>query len=190
MAEVPEDLFQHDMSTFPQEDPAVTKQREAMEEKLRKAEEAAAKRAETARKKEKQVVEKLVETAPKQAKASAPAEEVAKRIALKKHKILLYFQHFGAKLSCKAPKTLPDDELKLDELLNTIRNDLGSKGGIAQAGNIYLASVSMMERLNPLGLELSGPAASLSQTALRSKEAWNDLVTEVAIDNAEWFVVS
>lgn len=187
--EVPEDLFQHDMSTFPTEDPAVTKQREAMEEKLRKAEEAAQRKAEQQRKKEKQVVDKLVETAPssatKQAKQSTP-EEAAKRVAMKKQKILLYFQHFGAKLSCKAPKTLPDDEHKLDELLATIRNDLGSKGGIQQAGNIYLASVGVLERVNPLGLQLTGPAASLSQTAIRSKEAWNDLVTEVAIDNAEW----
>lgn len=188
--EVPEDLFQHDMSTFPTEDPAVTKQREAMEEKLRKAEEAAQRKAEQQRKKEKQVVDKLVETAPppkKAAGASSPAEEAAKkRVAMKKQKILLYFQHFGAKLSCKAPKTLPDDEHKLDELLATIRNDLGSKGGIQQAGNIYLASVGVLERVNPLGLQLTGPAASLSQTAIRSKEAWNDLVTEVAIDNAEW----
>ena len=185
--EVPEDLFQHDMSTFPTEDPAVTKQREAMEEKLRKAEEAAQRKQEQARKKERSVVEKLVATKP--ATSSAAPEEIAKRIALKKQKITLYFQHFAAKLSVKPPKALPDDEHKLDELLTTVRNELCSKGGIAQAGNIYLASVAIVERVNPLGLNLSGPAASLAVTAQKSREAWQDLVTEVAIDNAEWFML-
>ena len=181
MEQVPEDLFQHDMSTFPTEDPAVTKQREAMEEKLRKAEEAAQRKQAADKKKEVATVKKLV--AEKPPPAAAKPSDVAKRVALKRQKVALYFQHFGKKLNVKQPKSLPDDEAKLDELLDLIRGELCSTGGIAQAGNLYLTLVAATERMNPLGLQLSGPSVSLTQSAVKSREAWQELVTEVAIDN-------
>lgn len=189
---VPDDLLQKDLSTFPTQDPRLT----AELAKQHKQALAAQKQAD---KEEAAAVKKALATAPPPPKAStknAPPsvkQEIAQR-ELKAHKIRLYYDKLGHKLSSKCPKTLPKTDEGLDEILQQIECELHSAGGIEQAGQLYLQSLVGLEELshhfNPLGLVLSGPAASLSSTVAHNKEKWNDLMTEVAIANAEWFMVS
>lgn len=185
----PDDLFQQDLNSFPTADPATMEaQRKqiAQVEKERKAREAQEKREAAAEQKRvKQSLDKPVIAA----KAQTAAET-----QLKLHKIRLYFTHFGERLSMKHPKTLPKEPAEVNELLESIELELQSTGGIEQAAAGYQSILGGMEilhhRFNPLGLQLSGPAASLAMTVQQNREKWNDLVTEFAIAHAEWFMVS
>jgi hypothetical protein len=45
------------------------------------------------------------------------------------------------------------------------------------------------QQFDPLGLKLSGPVATLSGSLAANRKEWDDLITEFAISNAEWFIV-
>lgn len=194
MQDVPNDVFQHDIQSFPQEDPKVLEaQAKAIlaEEKARKAQDATAKKDQAA-------LNKLLKEAntPVAKKAAPHAEEEVKALRnreLMAHKIRLYFRKLGHKISVKEPKTLPRDEAGLHELLFAIETELQSSGGIEIAGGLFVQTAFTLEKLNqtfnPLGLLLSGPEASLAQTIAQNRDKWDELVTEFAIANAEWLMV-
>lgn len=177
-------MYQHDAHSFPREDPVIAAKLAAEIQKAQKAEEAA----------QRKVAKERVATAkPTPTTKQQPLENNDKKITLMHHKIRLYFQHFGDRLVTKLPKSLPRDEAASKELLDSVEAELHSKGGIDQAANMYVNGVVAAERItqvwNPLGLKLSGPAASFSQTVVANREKWNELVTEFAISNAEWFML-
>lgn len=187
MEGLPDDVFQNDMRTFPRDDPAVMAKHAAEVAKAQKAEEASIKRVKASKQKEEAYVQKVLES------ETQKHEKTSKTLALYRLKIKQYFAHFGDRLSIKAPKTLPNDEHALKELLDTIEAELCSKGGVGMAGDLFIAGAVATEQLNamynPFGLMLSGPAASLTSTLLKNKPQWDDLITEFAIANAEWFMV-
>ena len=184
--EVPDDIFQHDVQSFPQADPKVLEKLQKEVEKakkLQKAEEAEAKKA-----------------LPKVTKAQAaaepkplPKELSASKREMKLHKIRLYFAKLSHRITLKEPKTYPKTDEAIDELLAQIEAELHSKGGIEKASSGYLSALAVTEQVtqvfNPLGWDLSGPQAGLASTAAKNKEMWEDLVTEFAIQHAEWFMV-
>jgi len=194
MEAVPDDLLQHDLHTFPRDDPSVLakqaqinaaaerelKARAAAEAKERKAEEAQVKRA-------------MAMPTKAQRDANAVDARGVRKRELMAHKIRLYYKLLGHRLSSKEPKTLPKDDESLTELLAQVETELQSKGGIESAGKLMVGSAFALEQLNqqfnPFGLMLSGPAASLTSTVQANKSEWDELVTEFAIANAEWFVV-
>ena len=190
MQEPYDDLFQRD-STIPTEDPAVQAARVKQQQQLQKEQAALAaqekKRAAAEAKKVKADIAKPGD------KEKADAAKLTSARELKKHKIRLYFDKLGHKLSMKAPKTIPDNDAALDELLSSIECELHSNGGIEQAGNGFVSGCAALEQFtsfyNPLGLMLSGPAASLSSTVVQNRAKWDEMITEFAISNAEWFML-
>lgn len=110
------------------------------------------------------------------------------------HKIRLYYKLLGHKLSSKEPKSLPKDDEGLAELLAQVETELHSKGGIEGASKLVLGGAFAAEQFNaqfnPFGLHLSGPVASLSGSMAANRADWEELATEFAISNAEWFCVS
>lgn len=186
----PDDLFQRD-STIPTEDPAIAASRVKQQQQL--AKERAALEAQEKKRAAEEAKKVKKDMATPGAKEKAAAAVTAEKRELKKHKIRLYFEKLGHKLSMKPPKSLPNDDAAIDELLASIECELHSNGGIEQAGTAYLSGMAAIEQLttfyNPLGLALSGPAASLSSTVAQNKEKWDELITEFAISNAEWFMV-
>lgn len=192
----PEEIYQHDMQTFPKEDPRIVESQakqaaaaiKAQQEEERKAKADAVK------------LNKAMKEAPPPKKTAAKAgttdkSEEAKRIELKRRKIKLYFatEKIAKKLSVKEPKTLPKSEDEVDDLLAEIEADLHSSGGIKQAGLMYVNGCVALENLtqvfNPLGWDLRGPKVSFAATVAANKEQWEELVTEFAISNAEWFML-
>lgn len=191
----PNEMVQEDMRTFPTVDPKITAQLakqkadwEKAKEKERKEEEAAAKRVATAINKPVAASKKAVEVVKNE-----DGEDIRK-LNLLNLKCHLYFKHFGEKLSIKEPKAYPKTVVGLQELLSSIQIELSSNGGIKNAAGFYLGGVQAVEQLslqwNPLGLMLAGPKASLSATIAANKKEWDDLVTEFAIEHAEWFMMS
>jgi hypothetical protein len=142
------------------------------------------------RKKDEAMVKKALAPIKKEPDVSASA----RRCQLMAHKIRLYYKKLPHCLSTKEPKALPKDEEGLAELLATIETELHSKGGIEMAGKITIgicgAAEQLNQQFNPFGLMLSGPAASFTGSVQANRAEWDDLVTEFAIANAEWFVVS
>ncbi len=192
----PNEMVQEDMRSFPTVDPKITAQLakqkadwDKAREKERKEEEASAKRAAAAH-------------GSVKAKPASKAVDVVKnedgedirKLNLLNMKCHLYFKHFADKLSMKEPKAYPKTVAGLQELLNAIQVELSSAGGIKNAGTMYLGGVEAVEQLslrwNPLGLMLVGPKASLSATISANKKEWDDLVTEFAIEHAEWLMMS
>jgi hypothetical protein len=196
MQEVPDDLFQQDMQSFPTEDPRITaelKKQHAEALRQQKAKDAAdARDKKQSKAKEHAAVEKAVAMPVQKPTTVSPAAATRAR-EVKMMKIRLYYEKLGDRLSSKLPKTLPKTDEGIDELLATIECELHSNGGIEQASNVYIASLVGFEQFtqayNPLGLMLQGPAASLSTTVAGNKAKWNDLITEFAIANAEWFMM-
>jgi hypothetical protein len=186
----PDDLFQRD-STIPTEDPGVAANRVKQQQQLKK--EQAALEAQEKKRAAEEAKRVKKDMATPGTKEKAAAIVTADKRELKKHKIRLYYEKLGHKLSSKPPKTLPSDDAAIDELLASIECELHSNGGIEQAGTAYLSGMAAIEQLtavyNPLGLQLSGPAASLSSTVSQNKEKWDELITEFAISNAEWFMI-
>jgi len=189
---IPDDIFQRDMQTFPREDPAVL----AKQAQLNAAAEKQQKAQAAAEAKERKAEEALVKKAmamPAKGGSKALDVRAVKQRELMAHKIRLYFKLLGDKLSTKEPKTLPKDDEGLAELLATIETELQSKGGIESAGKLMLGGAFAIEQVNqqfnPFGLMLSGPAASLTSSVAANRSEWNDMVTEFAISNAEWFCV-
>lgn len=189
MQEVPDDLFQHDVQTMPGMDPKVAEQIQKgieRDEKLRAAEEKKLKKDQTA---------VAARRAPTQKKVTVEASDVKalKAREIKLHKIRLYYAKLGHKITVKEPKTYPKDDAGIDELLAAIETQLHSDGGIEKAGVGYVTGCASIEELtkhfNPLGWQLSGPVASFGQTVAQNKAQWEELVTEFAISNAEWFIV-
>lgn len=187
----PEDLFHADTNGFPDTDPAQTaalkkqaaeleKQRKAQEQRDRKLMEEERKRAERMQ-------------AMPDAKQKVEIKQADSKRELKLHKIRLYFRYFGDRLQVKEPKTLPKDPQAVDDLLASIEVELQSSGGIEQAASGYQGLLGGIEQVtqvfNPLGLQLSGPVASLGLTVAQNRDKWNDLVTEFAIAHAEWFMM-
>ncbi len=117
----------------------------------------------------------------------------AKQKLIYARKARLYFAKLSHKISITEPKVYPKSLEGLKALVDAIETELSSEGGIELAGGMFLNAAKGLERLttvfNPLNLMLTGPAASLSLTAMQSREAWNDLVTEFAITYSEWFMV-
>lgn len=197
MQGVPDDVFQHDVESFPDKDPRITAELAKQHEKALK--EQKHRDAEIAKQlKKAQAAVKRAQAMPVVAKKDTPAVHSAAKEArereLKAHKIRLYFKKLGHKLTMKEPKTLPRNDDDLDELLASIECELHSQGGIDQAGMLFIngsfAIEAITQQFNPLGLRLSGPAASLTQTVAANRDKWEELMTEVAIANAEWFMVS
>jgi hypothetical protein len=191
MEAVPDDLLRHDLSTFPQENPAVLAKQAAVNaaaEKERKQQEAAEARE---RKAEEAKVKKSLAMPTGKERATTQTLDVRKR-ELIAHKIRLYFKLLGHKLTTKEPKTLPKTDEELLELLAMVETELQSKGGIEGASKLMIGTAFALEQVNaqfnPFGLMLSGPAASLSSSVAANRKEWDELVTEFAISNAEWFV--
>lgn len=187
----PEDLFHADTNGFPDADPVQTaalKKQAAELEKQRKQQEANDRklRAEEAKR------AKEWEAMP-DAKAKKQEVVTHSQMALKQHKIRLYFRYFKDRLQVKEPKTMPTNPAQVDELLAAIEVEMQSSGGIEQASNGYQQLMTAVEQVtrffNPLGLALEGPIASLSMTVAQNRPKWEDAVTEFAIANAEWFMV-
>jgi len=192
MQEVPADLFQGDMQTMPRMDPAVAERLAKQEKQAEAARKAMEREEAAAQKKERAQVQRAVAMPDTKAKKAAAKSTRDKEMMA--HKIRLYFKKLGHKLSFKEPKVLPKDEEQLRELLTQIECELQSNGGIEQAGQMFVNGCFVTEvvtqQFNPLGLMLSGPAASLTQTVQANKDKWDELITELAIANAEWFMVS
>ena len=195
MEAVPDDIFQHDLHTMPHGDPAVLakqaqlnaaaekemKAREAAQAKERKAEEARVKKAMAMPTGKQRDSQELLDM------KAARARELMVR------KISLYYSKLGHKLSSKPPKAFPRDDTALAELLAGIEAELQSQGGVEQAATGLIAFAKVVEQVNatfnPLGLMLSGPRASLASSIEANRKEWDELVTEFAISNAEWFCV-
>lgn len=195
MEGVPDDLFQSDLQSFPAQDPRITEELRKKHEKALKAQHAAELAEARERKKEAAAAQKAqqIPTAKERQQAKVDASKTTRARELKAHKIRLYFKKFSHKLSIKEPKALPKDDEGLDEILASIECELQSSGGIEQAGIAFINVCSGVEKVtevwNPLGLMLSGPAASLSQTVAANRAKWDELITELAIAHAEWFMV-
>lgn len=191
--EPPADLMQYDNTTMPITDPAVEAKLLKEMEKARKQQEADAKKAEKAQRQRAAPAPKAQADAPPAAKHGGGTDKAAQKREMKAHKIRLYFAKLGHKLTVKEPKVYPRTDEALDELLTSIETELHSNGGIEKAGLMYVQAVAGIEQVmpvfNPLGWQLSGPAASLGQTVMSNREQWEELVTEFAISNAEWFMV-
>lgn len=189
MEAVPDDLFQHDMHTFPRDDPAVL----AKQAQVNAAAEKEIKAREAAEAKERKKDEAMVKKALAPVKKDVPHDN-ARKCQLMAHKIRLYYKKLPHCLSSKEPKTLPKDEEGLAELLAAIETELHSKGGIEMAGKLTIGVCTAVEQLNqqfnPFGLMLSGPAASFTMSVQANRKDWDDLMTEFAISNAELFCVS
>jgi len=194
MEAVPDDLLQHDLHTFPRDDPAVlAKQAQvnaAAERELKARAAAEAKE----RKQDEAMVKKALAPKTKAAPSDANVDtKAARRREMMAHKIRLYYKKLGHNLTSKEPKTLPKDEEGLAELLAAIETELHSKGGIDYASKLTVGGCAAFEQVtaayNPLGLMISGPVASLTKTMEANRNEWDELVTEFAIANAEWFVV-
>ena len=184
---MPNDIYERDTRTMPATDPKAEEKRLKEFEKKQKEQE----KLEKAAAKMKPATEKP-KPEPK-AKAAAPSSDERKR-QMKLHKIRLYFAKLGHKLQVKEPKVYPKTDEAIDELLLSIKNELESNGGIEKAGMGYLSAVAGFQQFtqqvwNPLNLNLAGPHASFVNTIAGGREQWQDIVTEFAIDNAEWFVM-
>jgi len=184
MQAIPDDLFNMDERSFPAPQPTASeKKTQAAKEK----EDAKAAKAATPR----------TRAAPQQQQQPQPQPQqkalTDRQRAVITLKISLYFQHFGERLSFKQPAKLPKDDESLQELLLTIETELSSAGGIGVATQTYLGAVNLIEQgsryFNPLNLQLEGPVASFSATVAQNRKQWEDIVTECAIANAEWFMV-
>jgi hypothetical protein len=177
-----------DMTTLPREDPRVVEKRQKEAEKLRKQREAEARRESKTAKR----VSKKNQPAKTKPKASLLGDDARERVIILR-KLTQYYAKLGKKISVNKPRAYPQDLKKLRELLLAVETDLAANGGIEQASSLYVSSVVAAEKLAPLvpfvDLQLSGPAASLSQTVIQNKEVWEDLVTETAIAHCEWFMV-
>ena len=192
----PDDLFQKDTSTFPTVDPAtaaaIAKQ-QAQIDKERKSAEAERRKQELHEEKLAKKMNDMPIKAPLPSQVGNTAAKQLAATALKKQKIKLYFAKLAHKISIKEPKALPDDPAKVDDLLLAIETELHSNGGIAMASDLYLGGVFAFEQVtksfNPFGLSLSGPHVGLTGTVAANREKWDELITEFAISNAEWFMV-
>jgi hypothetical protein len=190
-----DELLSQDYQTFPRDDPAeLARQAKRMveEDKMRKEQEKERKEAE---KREAAAVKKAV-AMPVKGKEAPPAAKsgAVPAIALKRMKVQLYFKHLGHKLSLKEPKNLLTmGEEDVDTLLSSIQAELQSAGGIDMASNFFVGGVAAFEQItnqwNPLGLALSGPAASLTGSVAANKDKWEELVKEFAIEYAEYFLM-
>lgn len=195
MEGVLEDAFQSDVQTFPGADPREVEAAQKQEAKRMKENAAAEKARAAAAKKEAATVKKIAAapTAAHKEEAVATDMQRARKRELAAQKIRLYFKHFGGRLSVKEPKTLPKDDNGVYELLAAIETELQSAGGIQQADALFVNGARGLEQFtavyNPLGLMLSGPAASLTATVAANKEQWHETITEFAIANAEWFMM-
>lgn len=193
-AGVIDELLSQDYQTFPRDDPAeLARQAKRMveEDKMRKEQEKERKEAE---KREAAAVKKAVAMPVKGKEPPKPAASGVPAIAMKRMKVQLYFKHLGHKLSLKEPKNLLTmSEEDVDTLLSAIQAELQSQGGIDMASNFFVGGVAAFEQVtnqwNPLGLALSGPAASLTGSVAANKDKWEELVKEFAIEYAEWFLM-
>lgn len=142
-------------------------------------------------------------TAPKRTVAAAAAQPTKAQSAAAAMKQMhddnfkssLYFARLKHKLkNVKQPKTMPKTPEEAAALRYSIEMELQGEGGIAQASSMALMAVGGVEQLsrvwNPLGLQLTGPAISLSQAVQQQQDEWNDLVTEFAIEHHTWFMHS
>lgn len=193
MEGLPNDIFDHDVHTFPGgEDPVVRAKFQAEIEKANKRVEA-----------DEKAEAKKRGRPPAAAKKDAPAEPVpraqlpdvaTRQRTVKLQKIRLYFTHLKHKLSMKEPSAMPKTDAEIDALLAAIEAELHGSGGIEKAGMFYAVGCKTLEDLtqhfNPLGWELRGPVASFSETVMQNRAQWDDLIKEFAISNAEWFMVS
>ncbi len=189
-----QELFQGDLHSLPgAQDPAVTAKlaaAAAKEQKERKAAEAAAAKAQ----KPPGVVRTTAAAAPK---STAPNPTTIRQLNdAKLHKIRLYFgtPATAKKLSIKEPKPYPKTEEEIDSLLRAIENELASSGGIQQAAVGYLTAINFFEQFtantwNPLQLDLTGPQITVTQAFVQNRAQWDDILTEFAISQAEWFMV-
>lgn len=183
-----DDLFMQDVQTMPTVDPTVEAKLQKEFEKAEKARLAAEKRE---GKKEALAPAKRAPPKPKDVKDTV-VDDVRRR-EIKCHKIRLYFAKLGHLLTLECPASLPKTDAGIDQLLAAVEAELHSNGGIEKAGMFYVTAVTSVEQItqvfNPLGWQLSGPVANLSQTVAANRKQWEDLVTEFAISNAEYFMV-
>lgn len=181
------DLARMDMQSFPTEDPKAAAKRHKELEKQRKEDE-------RARKQPSKRAQALGEKPTPKAKAE-PAElnDVDRERVILTRKITQYFAKLKHKISVSKPRAMPTDVAKLRQLCLAIETDLSASGGVDACATMYLNGCAAVERLAPLlpwDIQLSGPAASFTGTVMANKAQWDDLITEVAIQHSEWFMVS
>lgn len=193
MQAVPEEVIQADLKGFPVHDPAKQAALERSAKKMAKEREEQQRREERERKRMQKDMKEVQAMPVAKPKPTDSPTAALRRRELKAHKIRLYFANLGHKIHVKEPKTLPKSEEELDELLMAIQLELQSSGGIEQADQLMMQGCFAVEKLtehfNPLGLMLSGPAASLTQTVQANKDKWQDVMVEFAVENAEWFMM-
>lgn len=157
-------------------------------------------------------VEKKAKQRAKQEKESKQADATAKKLAKKprattaksftdveRERVILirkctqYFSKLKHKITIAKPRSWPSDIKQLRQLVLSIETDLASSGGIESASAMYITAVDALERVSPFlpgDIRLAGPQASLKGTLLANRDKWEDLITEVAIQHCEWFMVS
>ncbi len=192
MEEVPADILQYDIQTMPREDPKVAEAIRKNAEKDAKLH-AAEEKAQAAAVKKATGTTTRAKSAPVASQPSQVDAKAARQREIKLQKIRLYFSKLGHKITVKEPKTLPKSDEEIDALLASIETQLHSDGGIEKAGLFYVSGCASIEQItqvfNPLGWQLSGPSVSFAATVAQNKAQWEELVTEFAISNAEWFMV-
>jgi hypothetical protein len=185
-----DELFEHDTRSMPTAvDPAMAAKLRAEIEKADKAV-AAAKRGPG---RPPGATKPPKAAAAAAAAPSGPTASSMRRRDIKLQKIRLYFTHLGHKLVQKEPKSPPKSDQEVDELLSSIECELHGSGGIEKAGVFVVTGAGLVEKIvqqwNPMNWDLSGPAVSFQAAVAHNQVKWNDLVTEFAISNAEWFMV-
>jgi hypothetical protein len=195
MSGVPDHMLQHDLNSFPREDPKIAAARmaaQAKEEKARKADEAQQRRKE---KEEAAAVRKVMAqpVQSKKAPAKKPEIDTDRQRALDILKINLYYKEFASKISVEQPKVMPKAAEAVKELRLAVEADLHSQGGIAQATNMYMTGIALAEQASAMypsfGINLAGPRINLSSAMLQNKAQMEELVKEFAICHADWLMV-
>lgn len=177
------DIARDDFTSFPKVDPKIAekqaKQRAKNEKESKKADATAKKLAKKPR--------------ATTAKGKSGFTDVDRERVILIRKCTQYFTKLKHKITVSKPRTWPSDIRQLRQLVLAIETDLASSGGIESASAMYITAIDALERVSPFlpgDIRLSGPQASLKGTLIANREQWEDLITEVAIQHCEWFMVS
>lgn len=189
-----EEIARETVRSMPAADPKVVAQMEREQAKKQKQAEEARKKEERDAKLAQQRMAALDKNSAQSKEAKKDPKTLEAEMTLNLHKIRLYYEKLGHKLTSQMPKTLPKTPEAARVLKDAIECELQSTGGIESAAGVYMTGVQLFEQstqfFNPLDLQLSGPYISLTQAAAQNQDKLNDLVTEFAIQHSEWFMFS
>lgn len=182
------DIGRADLDSFPRGNPVEDAKRKKAIEKKRKEDKAAKKTVDD--------VAKKMGPKPKATRGRPPKVKVdadnRQRVIIKR-KITQYYAKLSHKISIPKPRALPDDLGKLQDLCLAIETDLAAAGGVDACTAFFINGCQVVERVAPMlpfDIRLGGPVVSFSAAMLANRAAWDDLITEVAIQHSEWFMVS